>query len=237
MLSNTGRPREAEPWSTAKRLAIRRALAEENPALTELRTSLAASHNNLGLLLAQTGRLAEGEAEQRKALAIRQALADRNPAVSLFREHVAASHFNLGMLLLGTGRPSEAEAERAARPWLYTQRLADDNPAVSGYRSTLANTHVNLGRLLADTRGRPREAEAEYRKGVLAIQRTTWPIRYPAVTGFLQQSRHRRTLTWASCSRRQAGRRRQRSSARGCRSSGSWSTATPPSPSFASGWR
>ena len=71
--------------------------------LNEFRSSLAASHNNLGLVLADTGRASEAEAEHRKALAIRQELAEENPAVSVFREHTGGQPLQPGNLLPADG--------------------------------------------------------------------------------------------------------------------------------------
>ena len=51
----TGRPKEAESEYRAA-AAIREKLAAENPAVSGFRNQLANSHNNLGWLLAQTGR-------------------------------------------------------------------------------------------------------------------------------------------------------------------------------------
>ena len=50
------------------------------PRRHRFRSSLADSHNNLGILLSKTGKPAEAEAEYRKALAIQQKLADDNPS-------------------------------------------------------------------------------------------------------------------------------------------------------------
>ncbi len=49
--------------------------------------------------LADMGKIAEAEAEFRKALAIQQKLADDNPAVTAFRDSLAISHNNLANLL------------------------------------------------------------------------------------------------------------------------------------------
>ena len=65
----TGKPAEAEA-EYRKALAIYQKLADDNPAVTEFRSRLADSHNNLGWLLSNTGKPAEAEAEYRKALAI-----------------------------------------------------------------------------------------------------------------------------------------------------------------------
>ncbi len=69
MLWQTGRLKEAEAeYRTA--LAIREKLADDNPAVSEFRKQLQASHFNLANLLRQTGRLKEAEDLFRSALAM-----------------------------------------------------------------------------------------------------------------------------------------------------------------------
>ena len=103
LLAQTGKSSEAEA-EYRKALAIQQKLADDNPAVTEFRSSLALSHNNLGILLASTGKSSEAEAEYRKALALQQKLADDNPAVTEFRSRLAISHNNLGYAAVQTGK-------------------------------------------------------------------------------------------------------------------------------------
>jgi tetratricopeptide (TPR) repeat protein len=63
-----------------KALALWQKLADDNPAVTEFRSSLAHSQFYLGILLSGTGKPAEAETEFRKALAIKQKLVDDNPS-------------------------------------------------------------------------------------------------------------------------------------------------------------
>jgi tetratricopeptide (TPR) repeat protein len=152
-------------------LAIRQKLADDSPAVTDFRSGLAWSQNNLGWALLRTGKPAEAAAEVRKAVEIRQKLADDDPAVTRNRSDLAWSHRSLADLLSNTGKPAEAEAEyrKALALW---QKLADDDPADTGFRQWrqwLAASHDNLGILLSIT-GKPAEAAAEYRKAV-AIRR------------------------------------------------------------------
>ncbi len=94
------------------------------------------------MLLEDTGKSSEAEAEYRKALAIQQKLADDNPTVTEFRDSLAVSHINLGILLTNyTGRSSEAETE-CRKALAIQQKLADDNAAVTDFRSTLAGSHI-----------------------------------------------------------------------------------------------
>ncbi len=150
------------------------------PAVPEYRQHLAASHLNLGLLLAYLGKQAEAEAEYRKALAIYEKLAADFPAVPAYRQELAASYLNLGLLLVGLGKRAEAEAEYR-QALAIQERLAADFPTVPEYRQHLATGHNNLGILLADL-GKRAEAEAEYRKA-LAIQKKL-AIDFPAMPAY-----------------------------------------------------
>ena len=148
--------------------------------LDEVRRDLAATINNIGILLHNTGKLAEAGAEYRQALAIRQKLADDNPAVTEFRSLEASSHNNLGYLLSNTGRPMEAETENR-KALEIRQKLVDDNPAVTEFRIRLAVSHNNLGNLLWET-GRPIVAVAEHRRALEIRQKLADDN--PAVTEF-----------------------------------------------------
>ena len=112
-------------------------LADDHPAVTGFRDSLAHNHINLGHVLSSMGKPSEAEAEYRQALAIYQKLADDNPAVTDFRSYLASSHYSLGILLRETGKPAEAEAEYRKAMAIH-QKLADDNPAVTDFRNSLA---------------------------------------------------------------------------------------------------
>ena len=160
LLSNTGKPAEAEA-EYRKALALWQKLADDNPAVTgfrhwqetsatdtEFRQWLAASHNNLGKLLSNTGKPAEAEAECRKALEIQQKLIGDHPAVTEFRSSLADSHFNLGILLSNTGKPAEAEAE-FRKALAIRQKLVDDNPSVIDFRGVLSLYYLRVAALQA----------------------------------------------------------------------------------------
>ena len=146
-----------------KALAIYQKLADDNPAVTEFRSGLAGSHNNLGFLLADTGKPAEAEAEYRKALAIYQKLADDNPAVTEFRSSLAGATTTSASCCGDTGKPAEAEAEYRKAMAIH-QKLADDNPAVTDFRSSLAKSHHNLGYLLSTPASRRRRRPSTARR-------------------------------------------------------------------------
>jgi serine/threonine protein kinase len=146
-------------------LAIRQQLADANPAVTQLQSDLAHSHNHVGVLLRATGKPAEALKAYESALAIQQKLADTNPTVTQFQSDVAANHHNLGNLLSATGKPAEAlKAYESALA--IDEKLAKANPTVTQFQSDLAASHNALGLLLADL-GKRTEAEEESRKALV----------------------------------------------------------------------
>ena len=58
-----------------------------------------------------TRRLAEAEAEFRKAIALSRKATDEAPANTQYRRYLSNHYMNLGGLLIQTGRPAEAEVE------------------------------------------------------------------------------------------------------------------------------
>ena len=65
-----------------KAIALRQKLADNSPDVSDFRSLLATSHNNLGNVLLTMGKPTEAESEHRKALAIRQKLADAHPTIT-----------------------------------------------------------------------------------------------------------------------------------------------------------
>ncbi len=61
-------------------MALYQKLADESPAVTQFRSDMAYCHDALALVLLNTGKPAEAEAEFRTALAIQQKLIDDNPS-------------------------------------------------------------------------------------------------------------------------------------------------------------
>ena len=138
--------RASQPEAEAeyrKAMAIGQKLADDNPAVTGFRSDLANSHNNLGILLSDTGKPSEAEAEFRKAIAIVAEAGRRQPRRHRIPQHLANNHDNLGFLLSGMGKPSEAGTELRKAIAVH-QKLADDNPAVIEFRKGLANNHNSL---------------------------------------------------------------------------------------------
>jgi len=148
-------------------LAIEQKLVDDFPAVPEYRQELAASHYNLGLLLADQNQPEQAAQQHRKVLAIQQKLADEFPAVPVYRQELASSHNNLGVLLAGQNQKEQA-AEQYRKALAIRHKLADDFPAVHAYRHDLAHSHNSLGVLLADQNQVDKAAE-QYRRA-LAIQ-------------------------------------------------------------------
>ncbi len=149
-------------------LAIDRRLAEEARSRSRGRDGdrpdpsdeplfeLAASHNTVGLVLEQLGRLEEAQEHFEADLALRRELLERDPDNRRWREFLGTSHQYLGHLLLARGDPA------AASPHLETAHeildaLAAHDPDNGDwlYKSALSSLH--LGRLRHE-QGRREEA-------------------------------------------------------------------------------
>src|SRR5215831_6256340 len=126
----------------------RTSLAEsENASVSSDRRAqrdLATTLNRIGLLLADTGRPGEVEAESRRVLAILCDLTEDHPTRTGFRSLPAQVHTNLGALLSEPGRPAEPEAESRAA-LVIARDLAGQNPTVTESRSQVAEAHNDLG--------------------------------------------------------------------------------------------
>ena len=127
-------PAEArKAYETA--LAIRQKLADAHPAVTEYQSNLATSHNDLGILLSETGAPAEARKAYETALAIRQKLADAHPSVTEYQSNLATSHNTLGILFSATGRrPRPARLSR--RPWRFGKSWPTPTPPSPSTRAT-----------------------------------------------------------------------------------------------------
>jgi tetratricopeptide (TPR) repeat protein len=137
------------------------AQARDHP---EHQRKLARYLNNLGLLLAATGRSREAEADHREAIAILERLAAADPPVPGDRWQLARSEANLAVLLQATGRPEEAGVLEG-RACALQKALRADFPDVPDYRLELAKILNNLG-LLRQAMGRTKEAERSFREAI-----------------------------------------------------------------------
>ena len=111
LLLEMGKPSEAEA-ECRKALAIRQKLADENAAVTQFQSNLAASHHNLGHRCCRVlGKTSEAEAELRKALAIEQKLADDQSRRHRIPHVPGEPPRQPRQPAAQTGKSSEAEAE------------------------------------------------------------------------------------------------------------------------------
>ena len=108
--------REAKPAEAEACYQQARALGEQlmaqSPHVPFFREELAATYNNLGILLQATGRVLEAEDAYRRAVALKKGLADRFPKPD-FQKELAKSYNNLGLLLQAYD-PEEDGFERSA---------------------------------------------------------------------------------------------------------------------------
>ena len=135
----------------------------------DARRDLADTVNRIGILLAETGKPTEAEAEYRQALAIHQKLADDNPAVTDFRSRPGGQPQQPRHPAERDGQAGGGGGRVPRRRWRSSRSWPTTTPPSPTSAASLADSHNNLGLLLSQT-GKPAEAEAEYREA-LAIQR------------------------------------------------------------------
>jgi serine/threonine protein kinase/tetratricopeptide (TPR) repeat protein len=148
-------------------VALQKDLVKDFPDQPDYRLDLAASQDNLGILLFETGRLKEAREMHRDALALREKLVGDFHGRPDFRRDLARSHLNLGRLLNATGQVKEAETAYRASVNLL-QPMVDEFPAHSDYRENLATSYNNLANVLFAL-GREQEGKAAEGKA-LALQ-------------------------------------------------------------------
>ena len=99
-----GKPSEAEA-ENRRALEIFAKLAADHPAVTDFRSHLAGSHNDLANVLSTDGQADGGGGRVPPGAGdLPEKLAADNPAVTEFRSRLANSHHNLGLLLWATGK-------------------------------------------------------------------------------------------------------------------------------------
>ena len=109
------------------------------PLPPQPQSDLAASYNNIGLLLNATGKPDDALEALESSIKIWQKLVDANPTNTQFQSDLAAGQNNIGLLLRGHRKPAEAlKAHESALA--IQQKLADANPTVIQFQSELATS-------------------------------------------------------------------------------------------------
>ena len=138
-------------------LALQQQLVD-SPEGSRLSRELAASHVNLGLLLAAENQEDQAAEEYRQAAELQQELVDEFPRVADYLDVLATTHTALGLLRKRQNRGDEA-AEQYNRAQILQQRLADKFPSVPDYREDGRPLTSIWGKLLAEEHGdRPRRS-------------------------------------------------------------------------------
>ncbi len=109
------------------------------------------SHENIGIMLHESGQPAEALKSHESARKVRQKLADDNPSVTWNHQELASSHFNIGNLLRTTGKSAEAlkSYESALLIW---RKLARDHPESPFFQAGLGGTLNKLAMIELDAK-------------------------------------------------------------------------------------
>jgi serine/threonine protein kinase/tetratricopeptide (TPR) repeat protein len=158
LLSIIGKPSEALK-ALDQALAIRRTLADANPAVTRFQSDVANSHNLVGYVLSYVGKQSEALEAYGRSLAILRTLVDANPAVIQYQSDLARCYNNVGAILSRTNKKTEA-LKPLGEALAIRQKLADANPAVTEFQSDVAFSHDNISGVLSNI-GKLSEALAE----------------------------------------------------------------------------
>jgi tetratricopeptide (TPR) repeat protein len=174
LLNLSGKPAEAlSAFETA--LAIKQALVDAHPTVTEFQSGVATMFRDIGQLKAGMGKPAEALASLEKARAIHQSLVDANREVVEFQYLLALDFRDLGDHSLNLGRLPDALGyyESAGR---ILRALVDANPANLEYPQELAMILGSVGKVNLEF-GRLAQAADGYRKAA-AIQTRLPPTNF-----------------------------------------------------------
>jgi tetratricopeptide (TPR) repeat protein len=153
-----GRPEDAERHYR-KALAIQLALASPDGS-ADARWELTRTYNNLGILLMDTGRLAEAAAELRKASDGLERLVNEehdHPHLPTYQSDLARTSINAGVLSRKQGDVSQAEAAYELAIGTLG-RLVATHPEDRDYDYRLAISQLDLANLLLIDAARPQDA-------------------------------------------------------------------------------
>jgi serine/threonine-protein kinase len=157
-----------------KALALRKALAEEEPDVQSALSDLSYSEHNLGWLDSKVGRIDSALAHYHRAAELREKALDLAPTRIHYRAELASTLKNLGWLTGSTGRKGEAR-EILRRAIDLLQQCVADQPNVVAYRSDLAQALVSLGELLDGNDARAAFAQARKLGEAIVAQVPTVP--------------------------------------------------------------
>jgi serine/threonine-protein kinase len=171
LLHNLGRRTGPDGAEAAHRsaLAIRKKLADDYANVPEFREDLAASHNNLGLVLADLDRVTGqdgADSAHRAALAIYEDLAAGAPEVASYAVGLGGTYGHLGDLV-NTTRPQEALAWYGRALGTLEPIVARD-PRLILARAYLASAYHGRAETL-DRLGRQPEAARDWDKALSFI--------------------------------------------------------------------
>jgi len=146
-------------------LELDRALVADAPdpeTVDAQRFELAATHNTVGLVLEQLGRLDEAQEHFEADVALRRELVERDPENQRWRELYGTSGQFLGNLLAMRGETAAARPHLEAVRDLFDELAAHD-PENGDWRFKQAWSHLWMGRL-EQAEGRHAEALREWRR-------------------------------------------------------------------------
>jgi tetratricopeptide (TPR) repeat protein len=136
--------------------------------VTQYQSDLAMTHDSIGLMKEQAGRLDEALESYERARAINEALTKAHPAVTLFQHFLARNQDGIGRVRLATGRLDEA-LESYERARAINEAVAKANPTSPVFQQNVAHEHTSIADVFR-ARGRLEEARAGYERAVAILE-------------------------------------------------------------------
>jgi tetratricopeptide (TPR) repeat protein/predicted Ser/Thr protein kinase len=155
--------------SYEKSAAIRKELADADPASHSARLDLAESYRKVGDVRANAGKTAEAMALYEQALALAANVPDTDSDAQRARIELAQTHRVMGTLEAKMSRTAEAEAS-LRRAVVLCERLAGGDPEDVAALAGLAKSHYELGKVQEDT-SQTAEALASFERATELAER------------------------------------------------------------------
>src|SRR5262249_9577531 len=152
-------------------LAIREALARDDPTSLGRQSNLAWSQIGLGLTLEAVGRREEGLRRVTQAVAIHEGLARADPATALYRERLASCLSDLAILQRRAGAPGARQT--LERSVAISEALARDDPTFFRYQVALTGNYLSLA-IQQAVAGHPDAALINIRKFEQIVERSPY---------------------------------------------------------------